>query len=224
MELIAHGGKAHNITMKPGEMLLYESHSVIHGRPFEMEGRFVANLFVHFEPAGHSLKHHNHDESSGQSTTMQYRDAIEQGKGGHEAEGNANGLPPYLLQNSPEESNFREEHSDLFPSARKTQTLAHLLASEGRTNELIELIEEQKHLIHATDSNGWTPLHEGARWGHVDVVKFLVEQGADIRLRSKNGTGGNAMFYAQAEQGSEAPVVLFLQSLGARSVEPDAEL
>jgi prolyl 4-hydroxylase len=35
--------------MEPGDMVLYESHSVIHGRPFPMKGRFFANIFIHFE-------------------------------------------------------------------------------------------------------------------------------------------------------------------------------
>ena len=33
-----------------GDMVLYESHSLIHGRPFPMKGRFFANIFIHFEP------------------------------------------------------------------------------------------------------------------------------------------------------------------------------
>jgi prolyl 4-hydroxylase len=32
--------------------VLYESHSVIHGRPFPLQGRFYANVFLHFEPVG----------------------------------------------------------------------------------------------------------------------------------------------------------------------------
>jgi hypothetical protein len=36
--------------MEPGDMVLYESHSVIHGRPFPLKGRFFANIFIHFEP------------------------------------------------------------------------------------------------------------------------------------------------------------------------------
>jgi hypothetical protein len=31
-------------------MVLYESHSVIHGRPFPLIGNFYANVFIHFEP------------------------------------------------------------------------------------------------------------------------------------------------------------------------------
>jgi prolyl 4-hydroxylase len=57
LEVIGHNGKAHNLTMQPGEMVLYESHSVIHGRPFPLKGRYYANLFVHFEPLGHTLRH-----------------------------------------------------------------------------------------------------------------------------------------------------------------------
>ena len=38
--------------MVPGDMILYESHSVIHGRPFPLNGSHYANVFVHFEPIG----------------------------------------------------------------------------------------------------------------------------------------------------------------------------
>lgn len=32
LEVIGHDGKAHNITMEPGDLVLYESHSVLHGK------------------------------------------------------------------------------------------------------------------------------------------------------------------------------------------------
>jgi len=50
IEVIGHDGKAHNITMEPGDMVLYESHSILHGRPFALKGRHYANVFIHFEP------------------------------------------------------------------------------------------------------------------------------------------------------------------------------
>jgi len=43
--------------MDVGDLVLYESHSVIHGRPFPFTGDFYANIFVHFEPTGHSERH-----------------------------------------------------------------------------------------------------------------------------------------------------------------------
>lgn len=44
IEVYAHDGKAYNITMEPGDMVLYESHSVLHGRPFPLKGRYYANV------------------------------------------------------------------------------------------------------------------------------------------------------------------------------------
>ena len=52
LEVYGHDGYAVNITMEPGDMVLYESHSVIHGRPFPLNGSHYANVFVHFEPIG----------------------------------------------------------------------------------------------------------------------------------------------------------------------------
>ncbi|KAL7491120.1 hypothetical protein ACHAWT_000568 [Skeletonema menzelii] len=50
LEVIGHDGFAYNITISPGEVILYESHSIIHGRPFALKGRYYANVFVHFKP------------------------------------------------------------------------------------------------------------------------------------------------------------------------------
>jgi len=53
IEVYSHDGKAYNVTMQPGEMVLYESHTVLHGRPFPLKGRTYANVFVHFQPVDH---------------------------------------------------------------------------------------------------------------------------------------------------------------------------
>ena len=53
IEVYDHAGKAYNVTMKPGEMVLYESHTVLHGRPFPLKGKFYANIFIHFQPVNH---------------------------------------------------------------------------------------------------------------------------------------------------------------------------
>ena len=93
LEVIGHDGRARNVTMEPGEMVLYESHSVIHGRPFPLKGRFYANIFIHFEPVGHTLRHHNHDPGHG-DVDEKYRDALSRGTGGHESADDNDGLPP----------------------------------------------------------------------------------------------------------------------------------
>ena len=40
VEVIGHDGKAYNITMEPGDMVLYESHTILHGRPYPLSGQF----------------------------------------------------------------------------------------------------------------------------------------------------------------------------------------
>jgi prolyl 4-hydroxylase len=36
--------------MKPGDLLLYESARLLHGRPSPFKGRSYANVFVHYQP------------------------------------------------------------------------------------------------------------------------------------------------------------------------------
>lgn len=46
VEVISHDGKAYNVSMVPGDMVLYESHTVLHGRPFPLVGReYVSHFF-----------------------------------------------------------------------------------------------------------------------------------------------------------------------------------
>jgi prolyl 4-hydroxylase len=85
LEVYDHDGVAHNITMAPGDMVLYESHSVIHGRPFRLQGRYYANIFVHFEPIG----------PLGSSEVNYTSD-----------------LPPYLIPGSVWESEWRHDNPD----------------------------------------------------------------------------------------------------------------
>ena len=86
IEVYGHDGKAYNITMEPGDMVLYESHSVLHGRPFPLKGRYFANIFIHFEPVGHTLRHNAQEAAE--------RAALgPQKNGGHENE-MLDGLPP----------------------------------------------------------------------------------------------------------------------------------
>ena len=84
LEVYGHDGVATNVTMEPGEMVLYESHSVIHGRPFPLRGNFYANCFVHFEPIAPI------DGSSKYDPTID--------------------LPPYLIPGSAWETEWRKEN------------------------------------------------------------------------------------------------------------------
>merc|ERR1712183_347124 len=65
LEVIGHDGRATNVTMEPGDMVLYESHSVIHGRPFPMRGNYFANAFIHFEPYAPIIRNENIENNDG---------------------------------------------------------------------------------------------------------------------------------------------------------------
>mmetsp|Transcript_21604 Transcript_21604/g.45438 ORF Transcript_21604/g.45438 Transcript_21604/m.45438 type:complete len:410 (-) Transcript_21604:542-1771(-) len=162
LEVIGHDGKAANVTMEPGDMVLYESHSVIHGRPFALKGRYFANLFVHFEPTGHTLRHHNHETDAGEDVGQKYRDALARGLGGHENE--QNGLPSYIKPGSPEDKHWRQSHPSGQRSRAKSfttgSTVAHLAAQGGDLEGLKQQLTKKKELIHAKDENGWQPVSD----------------------------------------------------------------
>ena len=43
-------GHPYEIDMKPGELVFYEGAKLLHGRPYPLEGRFYAGLFLHYTP------------------------------------------------------------------------------------------------------------------------------------------------------------------------------
>jgi ankyrin repeat protein len=46
--------------------------------------------------------------------------------------------------------------------------------------------------VNARGEDGYTPLHGATCWGHLDVVKFLVDRSADISARRNMSDGGLA--------------------------------
>lgn len=81
LEVYDRFGNAVNVTMEPFDMVFYESHSLIHGRPFPLKGRYMANVFIHFEVIG---------PQDGEKVDEKY------------VTENGQVLPPYLLPSSPE--------------------------------------------------------------------------------------------------------------------------
>lgn len=58
---------------------------------------------------------------------------------------------------------------------------------QKRSIESLTLLLEAGGDINAKDSRGLTPLHEAARWGWNDVVKFLVLKGANLDAKDNRG-------------------------------------
>eukprot|EP00571_Detonula_confervacea_P012213 CAMPEP_0172297392 /NCGR_PEP_ID=MMETSP1058-20130122/432_1 /TAXON_ID=83371 /ORGANISM="Detonula confervacea, Strain CCMP 353" /LENGTH=525 /DNA_ID=CAMNT_0013006541 /DNA_START=229 /DNA_END=1809 /DNA_ORIENTATION=+ len=223
IEVYAHDGKAYNVTMEPGDMVLYESHSVLHGRPFPLKGRFYANIFIHFEPTGHSLRHDAHEAALEAAKGAQDKHP----HGGHELDA-SDGLPSYIKRGSVEEERWFRTHPKNTKTKNKRTTSfttgstpAHKAAQDGDAKQLAEVIDSLGHLLDAKDANGWTPLHEGARAGHEDVVKLLVDRGANLNQRTREGKGETPLYWSIQENGADHPVSQLLVSLGALSIGPD---
>ena len=50
LEIEDHQGKKHQLILKPGEIILYESALLDHGRPSPLEGKKFVNVFCHYMP------------------------------------------------------------------------------------------------------------------------------------------------------------------------------
>jgi len=199
LEVYGHDGRVYNVTMHPGDMVLYESHSLMHGRPFSMKGRYYANIFIHFEPTGRPL-HLNSQPLSHQE------------------------LPPYIRKNTPEEQHWKTQHSagwDSPAAAAAPIHQVHLAAATGDFQTLTDIEKTEKHLLHLKDKNGWQPIHEAARGGHESILRFLVEKGADVNERTNYGTGGTALYWVQKFHGHNHPAADYLLTLGAVNIEPE---
>ena len=213
IEVIAHNGKAYNVTMKPGDMVLYESHTVLHGRPFPMKGRSYANVFVHFIPE-------NHDQRNEQE---QHEIAAHGASGGHEAFNHDKmSLEKHLklhdLDNRKKLRGSGDENAEEKPQLIATdgQTPLHIAAAKGDMQQLELLLRDYvpgkgEDIVNAKDANGWMPIHEASRRGNLDVIKYLNANGADLNAECNSGTALDIAREAKADK-----IVAYLESMGAK--------
>lgn len=184
LELIGHDGIAVNVTMQPGEMVMYESHSIIHGRPYPLKAKAYANVFVHFEPVGYTdafeEKLRSMDRIS-PDAVLSTREKFEQAlrKAHHQQqtvrkETPKKSIPSYIEEHSQEASRWRQQFVFFKDEPKQQQqaskpqkgaqthdvTQAHRLAASGELKSLQQLAKVDPNFLTLQDANGWTPLHE----------------------------------------------------------------
>ena len=50
LEIEDHSRKKHKVALFPGEVLFYESATLLHGRPEPLQGEYFSNIFCHYMP------------------------------------------------------------------------------------------------------------------------------------------------------------------------------
>lgn len=234
LELIDHYGKAVNITMKPGEMLLYESHSILHGRPYALKGKVYANLFVHFEPLGFSaeLERQRGPQKTAEEKFEEAFARYSEGSGDQKAHAEVPvfKLPHYIKEGSVEAARwrqdfvFRREESPKQGSKHKKTmgvTNAHLSAASGDLEHLKELAAENPSLLNEADNNGWKPIHEAARSGKTETLAYLIEvHKADVNERTNDGEGATPLWWAEHLLPPDHEAIALLRRHGAVAIAP----
>jgi prolyl 4-hydroxylase len=114
---------------------------------------------------------------------------------------------------------FLQKHSP--SSAQIAQPEGHTAAALGDMESLQELAATNNRALHAKDGNGWQPLHEAVRGGHMEAVQLLVKHGADINAVTNNGSGVSPYNIALHSLSEEHPVTQYLFGLGANNVGPE---
>lgn len=197
LEVYGHDGKATNVTMEVGDMVLYESHSVIHGRPFPLQGELYSNVFMHFEPRDMALDHPR------------------------------GGLPPYVIPGSAWEKFYWEEYpggwltedeEDGEEEEEEDTIVAAAILSDD-VEMLSHLAVYAPEMLFEPDDNGWHPLHDAVLKGNVQVVKLLLDHGANINQQTDDNE--NPLSIAVDNHGEDHEMTKFLLERGAIDAGPE---
>jgi len=183
LEVIGHDGKAYNVTMEPGDMVLYESHSILHGRPFPLKGRFFANVFIHFAPE------QDLDPSDGRPSYV------------------LRGSPEHTRLRRSGQTIAHDNTNK--PKTTDGNNAAHAAAARGDLMTLKILEKQDRSSILRKDANGWTPLFEAARSGKLEILKFLIYHGQDVFQLNKNGNTA----YEIAEEHNEVECMKYIRNV-----------
>ncbi len=69
----------------------------------------------------------------------------------------------------------------------KENTTTMSRAILGGSVEIVKLLQARGIPLPHANFQGWLPIHEAVRSGHLAMIEFLVEQGADIKARTPAG-------------------------------------
>lgn len=80
---------------------------------------------------------------------------------------------------------IEEESSDQQPSQEPELLLK--LSEKGIVERVMSILDKDPSLVNCKDSDGYTPLHRASYNGHADVVRVLLQRGANVDARTEDG-------------------------------------
>lgn len=63
----------------------------------------------------------------------------------------------------------------------------HVAARSGNLEKVKSILASDGNLVHSKDTKGNTPLHSAISKGRLNIVTFLLDQGANLEAKNKNG-------------------------------------
>lgn len=108
---------------------------------------------------------------------------------------------------------YRQEEAAQYLLSLNPKLDVFTLCVAGRRPDVLAEIERNPALLEAHSSDGWTPLHLAAFFGHPELAAALLNRGADIEARSTNSMKNTPLHAAAA--GGHAAVVEMLAKRGA---------
>jgi len=125
---------------------------------------------------------------------------------------NEAGQSPFLLAKY-----YRQEKTADFLLSLHPQLDVFNASVAGQVSDVLAAIDRDPSLLEAHSSDGWTPLHLAAFFGHPDLANALLDRGAQIDSRSTNAMR-NTPLHAAAAGGHPDLVTLLLK----RGANPNA--
>lgn len=211
--------------------------STISGRPFPLKGNYFANIFIHFEPESHCVRHAERmqgvelAEDAEEMYKRAQRKQIALQKGARPRSDKTKGkqssateLPFFIQPDSYESKRWKQEIKyDQNPNELRQApppTIANSLASSGNLRALKKLAEADVSILFTADGNGWQPIHEAARAGNTEVLEYLIEKGADVNARTNFGKGANPVWWAEETRGVDHASANMLRKAGGKRIPP----